>query len=88
VDVSLPELQKRFLTGTPLGGLPPLGAGQGASDPLRAPLVENLPGLAPAVPDQQNDEGTAGQPSSPAPETTPPSPAQDGLLDPVLGGDR
>jgi phospholipid/cholesterol/gamma-HCH transport system substrate-binding protein len=88
VDVSLPELQKRFLTGTPLGGLPPLGAGQGASDPLRAPLVENLPGLAPAVPDQQNDGGTAGQPSSPAPETTPPSPAQDGLLDPVLGGDR
>jgi phospholipid/cholesterol/gamma-HCH transport system substrate-binding protein len=92
VDVTLPELEKSFLTGTPLGGLPPLGAGQKASDPLRAPLVDNLPGLAPAVPDQPPAAGSAGQaPSSqplpPPPVTTaPPVPAQGDPVGSLLGG--
>ncbi|MCW2717498.1 MCE family protein [Pseudonocardia sp.] len=94
VDVTLPELEKSFLTGTPLGGLPPLGAGQKASDPLRAPLVDNLPGLAPAVPDQPPAAGSAGQaPSSqplpPPPVTTaPPVPAQGDPVGSLLGGGR
>ncbi|MDT7699796.1 MAG: phospholipid/cholesterol/gamma-HCH transport system substrate-binding protein [Pseudonocardiales bacterium] len=87
LDVTADQLQRNFLKGSPLEGLPPLGAGQEATDPLRAPLVEDLPGLAPANGPGQGD-ATSGSPSGPTSIPSPTSAPQGGLLAPLLGGGR
>ncbi|HVW45225.1 MAG TPA: MCE family protein [Amycolatopsis sp.] len=78
LDLTLPTLQKNFLTGMPiLGALPPLGTGNTPAPPP--------PALQPAVPAPPATP-SPGTPSAPAPAT--PQSSAPSLLGSLLGGGR
>jgi phospholipid/cholesterol/gamma-HCH transport system substrate-binding protein len=91
LDLTLPTLQKNFLTGLPiLGALPPLGQGGPPAPPPAGLPVGTAPDNVPAAPAPQQPGSLLPLPSgtpSPAPA---PAPQQDGgltsLLSSLLGG--
>lgn len=92
VDLTLPTLDRNFLSGTPLEGMlvGPLGGqaegpGTQQSDPFRAPLTPPRDALPKSVP---LPDGSAPLPSEPTKPTTTPSEGPLGLLDPLVGGGR